>query len=62
MLIQNNDLKNNIYQTNNAIAFKLKQLDNKQNTIHSEDQFGEQDHAFKYSILSFSIIIIMFLL
>ena len=41
---------------------KLKQLEKIQNTIHSEDQFGEQDHTLKYSILSLSITIIMFLL
>jgi hypothetical protein len=58
----NNDLTNNIYQSNNAIALKLKQLEKIQNTIHSEDQFGEQDHTLKYSILSLSITIIMFLL
>ncbi len=57
MDIQNNDLTNNIYQSNNAIALILKQ-----NTIHSEDQFGEQDNTLKYSILSLSITIIMFLL
>jgi hypothetical protein len=57
MDIQNNDLTNNIYQSNNAIALILKQ-----NTIHSIDQFGEQDNTLKYSILSLSITIIMFLL
>ncbi len=55
MDIQNNDLTNNIYHSNNAIAMKLKQLEKIQNTIHSEDQFGEQDNTLKYSILSFSI-------
>ena len=62
MDLQNNDLTNNIYQSNNAIALKLKKLEKIQNTIHSEDQFGEQDHSLKYSILSLSITIIMFLL
>jgi hypothetical protein len=62
MDIQNNDLTNNIYQSNNAIAMKLKQLEKIKNTIHSEDQFGEQNNTLKYSILSFSISIIMFLL
>ncbi len=37
MDMQNNDLTNNIYQSNNAIALKLKQLEKKQNTIHSGD-------------------------
>ena len=62
MDIQNNDLTNNIYQSNNTIALKLKQLEKIQYTIHSEDQFSEQDHTLKYSILSLSITIIMFLL
>ena len=62
MDIQNNDLTNNIYQSNNAIALKLKQLEKIQYTIHSEDQFSEQDHTLKYSILSLSLTIIMFLL
>jgi hypothetical protein len=55
MDLQNNDLTNNIYQSNNAIALKLKKLEKIQNTIHSEDQFGEQDHTLKYSITSASI-------
>ncbi len=40
---------------------KLKQLEKIQNTIHSEDQFGEQDHTLKYSILSLIITVIMFI-
>jgi hypothetical protein len=53
------DLTNNIYQSNNAFALKLKQLENIQNTIHSNDQFAEQVHTLKYFILSLSITIII---
>jgi hypothetical protein len=62
MDMQNNDLTNNIYQSNNAIALKLKKLEKNKIQFTQETQFGEQDNTLKYSILSLSITIIMFLL
>ncbi len=62
MDMQNNDLTNNIYQSNNAIALKLKKLEKNKIQFTPETQFGEQDNTLKYSILSLSITIIMFLL